>query len=169
MDKAELYRKLDIENPQEFKFYENLSNLIEDGDYIEENLIRDLFIDVDKKSLYEFIELYFEDIMKHLPDEETDLYITFESIGRALMGMIAEDMTYDEVESLAFEFSRFRKWFSIDSLVKNLINNSSLSVRDAVFNIIAAKFLGDTIDYDFSDACNYPLEGYEVRLSDLIE
>ena len=37
MDKTEFYNKLDIETIEEFKFYENLSALLEEEDFIEES------------------------------------------------------------------------------------------------------------------------------------
>lgn len=168
MNKVDLYKKLDIDSPEEFKFFENLSALIEEEDLIEEDLIRDLFNDIDKELLLEYIDQYFEDIMRHLPDEESELYITFDSIARVFSGMITLQMTEEEIDSLAFEFIRFRKWFTLDSLVLDRNNDSYLSIRDAVFNIIVAKFIDNEINYDFSDACEYPLEGYEVRLSSMI-
>ncbi len=169
MNKLELYKKLDIDKPEEFLFFENLSALIEEENYIEEELISELFCAVDKKLLTEFSEMYFENILKYIPDEETDLYITFDSIGRSLIGSIDEDMTTEDIDSLASEFARFRKWFAIDYLVFDRFSNSNISVRDAVYNILAAKFLGDKTDYDFGRACDYPLEKYEVRLSGVVE
>ena len=51
MDKTGLYRKLDIDTIDEFRYYENLAALLEEDDYIEENLIRDLIREVDKSVL----------------------------------------------------------------------------------------------------------------------
>ena len=42
MDKTVLYRKLDIDTIDEFRYYENLASLLEEDDFIEENLIIDL-------------------------------------------------------------------------------------------------------------------------------
>lgn len=163
MDKTDLYIKLDIESPEEFRYFENLSALVEEDDFIEEDLIRDLFNDIDRELLLDYIKQYFEDIMKHLPDEESELYITFDSIARVLAGMINPQMSENDIDNLTFEFMRFRKWFTLDSLVFDRNQDSYISIRDSVYNIIAAKFIDQETDYDFSEACEYPLKGYEVR------
>lgn len=108
MDKTDLYIKLDIESPEEFRYFENLSALVEEDDFIEEDLIRDLFNDIDRELLLDYIKQYFEDIMKHLPDEESELYITFDSIARVLAGMINPQMSENDIDNLTFEFMRDR-------------------------------------------------------------
>ena len=47
MDKVRFYRVLDIESPEEFQYYENLASLLEEDEFIEENLIKDLLKDWD--------------------------------------------------------------------------------------------------------------------------
>ena len=49
MDKTGLYRKLDIDTIDEFRYYENMASLLEEDDYIEVNLIRDLLREVNKE------------------------------------------------------------------------------------------------------------------------
>ena len=159
MDKTELYRKLDIDTIEEFRYYENLAALLEEDDYIEGNLIRDLIREADKSVLAEHMDSFYEQFLNHIPDDETELYITVDSIGRAMTGMIAEDMTADDVTVLADEIERFRKWYVHDLNVYDRIKGENLSVRDARYNIIAAGFL----------ALDYTVEGYDVRISGFSE
>ena len=42
MDKVRFYRVLDIDSADEFQFFENLAALLEEDEYIEDNLIKDL-------------------------------------------------------------------------------------------------------------------------------
>ena len=63
---------------------------LEEDEYIEENLIKDLLRSIDMELLAEQMGSYFDGFLDHLPDNETDLYIMVESIGRALEGMIFE-------------------------------------------------------------------------------
>ena len=169
MDKTELYRKLDIDTIEEFRYYENLAALLEEDDYIEGNLIRDLIREADKAVLAEHMDSFYEQFLNHIPDDETELYITVDSIGRAMTGMIAEDMTADDVTVLADEIERFRKWYVHDLNVYDRIKGENLSVRDARYNIIAAGFLGEKCDYDFRRALDYTVEGYDVRISGFSE
>lgn len=151
MDKTTLYTKLDIESASEFKFYENLSALLEDDEYIEENLIRDLIRDVDKDILAEHMESYFEDFLKNIPDKETDLYITVETLEEGILGLITDEMKADDIDDLAAEIADFRKWYVLDMNAYDRINDSALSIRDARFNILAASFLGEETDYEFRE------------------
>lgn len=167
MDKTTFYKKLDIDTADEFRYYENLASLLEEDDYIEENLIKDLIKDVDKEVLAEHLDSYYEQFLDHLPDDETELYLTVDSIGRAMGGMISENMSSEDISALAEEIVRFRKWYIHDLNVFDKINRCELSVRDARYNIVAAGFLGDKTDYDFRSALDYTIEGYDMRIPDI--
>ena len=164
MDKTGLYRKLDIDTIDEFRYYENMASLLEDDDYIEENLIKDLIREVDKSVFAEHMDSFYEQFLNNLPDDETELYITVDSIRRAMTGLIAEDMTDEDISALAEEIVRFRKWYVHDLNVFDRIRGEELSVRDARYNILAAGFLGEKYDYDFRTALDYTVEGYDVRI-----
>lgn len=164
MDKTALYNKLNIDTIDEFKYYENLAALLEEDDFIEENLIRDLIKDVDKDVLAEHMDSFYEQFLEHIPDEESNLYMVVDSIGRAMTGIISDDMTADEVARLSEEISKFRKWYVHDLNVFDRSAGSSISLRDARYNVVAAGFLGEKTDYDFRPALDYDIEGYDVRL-----
>ena len=166
MDKTGLYKLLDIDTIDEFKYYENLAALLEEDDYIEENLIRDLIREVDKEVLAENMDSFYEQFLNNLPDNETEMYLVVDSIGRAMTGLISSDMTDDDVTALAEEISRFRKWYIHDLNVYDKTTGGELSVRDARYNILAAGFIGSKTDYDFRQALDYSVEGYDVRLGE---
>ena len=165
MDKTELYNKLDIEHIGEFRYYENLASLMEEDDYIDNTLITELVKDVDKEVFAEHLDSYFEDFLKHIPDEESELYITVDSIRTAMEGMLSDEMDSEDVGALAEEISKFRKWYVHDRSVFDRISGEELSVRDARYNIVAAGFLGEKYDYDFGAALDYDLDGYDVRIA----
>lgn len=168
MDKVELYRLLDIKDPEEFKYYENVAALIEDDRYIESNLIKDLFKDIDIEVLSESLGNYFEEFLKNIPDSENELYITVDQIKRVLLGLIKDEMSIDEIDALTNEFVKFRKWYSLDKLVFDKTNQTEISVRDSIFNILASKFIDEKCDYDFRLAELYDFEGYDILVSDII-
>ena len=169
MDKTTFYNILDINNPEEFTYYENFAAMIEADDYIESNLIKDLLKDLDMDTLLECSDNYFEEFLKAIPDDESNLYMTVESIKRAFSGMMAAELTTDEINVLADEIVRFRKWYVLDTLVFDRIGGLELSVRDARYDIQAAKLLGEKTDYDFRLAYDYEVEGYDVRIADIID
>lgn len=151
MDKTTLYKILDINIPEEFKYYENLSALLEEDDYIEMNLLKDLLKEVDKSVLAELMGSYFEEFLKHIPDSETDLYITAETYGEGLSDMVFEDMSDEDISDLAEGISDFRKWYVHDFNAYDCINNCELNIRDARYNMLAADLLGEKVEYKFSE------------------
>ena len=167
MDKVRFYRILDIDSADEFQYYENLSALLEEDEYIEKNLIKDLIRSVDREKLAEHMNSYFDGFLDHLPDNETDLYVMVESMGRVFDGLIMEDMSDADIDALASEISKFRKWYVHDLNVFDRIKGEEVSVRDARYDILAAGFLGEKSDYDFRSALDYTVEGYDVRITDL--
>ena len=168
MDKVRFYNVLDIDSADEFQYYENLAALLEEDEFIEENLIKDLLKSVDMDMLAEQMGSYFDGLLDHLPDSETDLYIMVESIGRAFEGLIFEDMNDEDISELASEIVKFRKWYVHDMNAFNRLTGEDANVRDARYDLAAAKLLGDKADYDFRLALDYDLDGFNVRIADML-
>ena len=139
MDKIRFYRVLDIDSADEFQYFENLAALLEEDEYIEKNLIKDLIRNVDREKLAEHMNSYFDGFLDHLPDSETDLYVMVESMGRVFDGLIMEDMSESDIDALASEISKFRKWY-----------------------------VHDQADYDFRLALDYDIDGFDVRIADML-
>ena len=156
MDKIRFYRILDIDSADEFQYFENLSALLEEEEFIEENLIKDLIRNVDREKLAEHMNSYFDSFLDHLPDNETDLYV------------MVDDMSDADIDALASEISKFRKWYVHDLNAFNRLTGEEASVRDARFDIAAAKLLGEDSDYDFRLALDYDIDGFDVRIADMI-
>lgn len=169
MDRFEFYRLIDIDTPEDFEYYENLESILEGDDYIEPELLEQLFVEVKWDSLGEIFENYFKELFRILPDKEDELQITLDGISRKITGILDELQSKENARSLAEEVVKFKKWFVSDELVGSRDNNATLSIRDAVYNIHAMKFGGAFCDYDFSNACDYKVDGYDINLSSLIE
>ena len=169
MDKVRLYSILDIDSADEFKYYENLAALLEEDEYIDENLIRDLIREADPDVLAEHMGSYFDAFLDHIPDGENDLYMTVDSIQRVFDGLIAEASDDEGINALASEIARFRKWYIHDQNAFDRNSGEETNIRDARYDIAAAKLLGSKADYDFRTALDYDLDSYSVRLSDIIE
>lgn len=168
MDKVRFYKVLDIDSPEEFQYYENLSSLLEEDEFIEENLIKDLLKDLDMDRLAEHFDSYFEGFLSHIPDSEAEMYLIIESIKRVFDGLIYEDMSGEDISALAGEIVKFRKWYVHDLNAIDRLSGKESSVRDARYDIAAAKLLGGDADFDFRKALDYDIEGFNVRLADMI-
>ena len=168
MDKIRFYRVLDIDSADEFRYFENLAALLEEDEFIEKNLIKDLIRNVDREKLAEHMSSYLDGFLDHLPDSETDLYVMVESMGRVFDGLIREGMSEADIDALASEISKFRKWYVHDLNTFNRLTGEEASVRDARFDIAAAKLLGEDSDYDFRLALDYDIDGFDVRIADML-
>ena len=89
-------------------------------------------------------------------------------MARVFDGLIADDMSDSDADALASEISKFRKWYVHDLNAFNRLTGEETSVRDARFDIAASKLLGDEADYDFRLALDYDIDGFDVRIADMI-
>lgn len=164
MNKDQFYEILNIENPDEFTFYENVASLFEEESLIEKELIFELLKEIDLDVLYESTGTFFEEFLKILPDSETELYILVDSIKTNLLALIQSGENEYELNKLADEIYKFRKWYSLDLLTFDKTNKLEKSIRDARYDLLAAKLLNEDISFDFRLALDYDLEGYDYRL-----
>ena len=156
MTKAELFELLEIEDPSEVEYFEQLADLIETE---EEIAFDDLFTAVSQVSsmtMGEFAENYFEEILKALPDNAEDICSTFTSVQQRFM-MLAEGLDDGgDREALAEELETFRGWYHDPSLAE--IDGKKVSVFHAVFECRADKLQNTEHDYEFANALDYPLD-----------
>ena len=61
MDRDKLYEILDIESPDEFEYYENLSALLEADEMIDSDLILALLKEIELEKLADMLESYFDE------------------------------------------------------------------------------------------------------------
>ena len=172
MRKEDFYELLDIDYPAEFQYFENLAAFLECDEELEYEDVAELFQGVDKDTLAQLVDNYFEELTDFVPGSETGVYSILDNVRRALMGM-ARNCDDDTMETkLADELERFRRWYSIDSRVylTNLgtMDEREFTLRDALVNARTEKLDGDKFQYDFSECENYVLDEYIVSFGDMI-
>ena len=167
MDRERLFEKLDIENPEEFKFYENLESLIEEEEHIESELIKEVLSAADKEYLVEHAETFFDKFLDNIPDDETELAIIVEIFKNNICGLIYEDMDDAALGELADELHKFRKWYAIDHNATDESDGSEMSIRDARYELLAADLLGEEKSIDFGKALVSGPDSYGIKVSDL--
>lgn len=172
MRKEDFYELLDIDYPAEFQYFENLAAFLECDEELEYEDVAELFQGVDKDTLAQLVDNYFEELTDFVPGSETGVYSILDNVRRALMGM-ARNCDDDTMETkLADELERFRRWYSIDSRVylTNLgtMDEQEFTLRDALVNARIEKLDGDKFQYDFSECENYVLDEYIVSFGDMI-
>lgn len=172
MDKQEFYNQLDIDEVEDFQYFENLALLLESDDDIDFSLIAELIAEVDKDVLAELIDNYFNEILEFVPGSETEIFTFLDNIKRSLIGMARNPEDETVVTKLAEEIDRFRKWYSIDSVVYctkvGETTEEINTVRDALVLSRLEKLGEDKYEYTFSEALDYPLDEYVMSFADMI-
>ena len=88
MDINELLEYLDIEEPSQFEYFETMADLAEWDEYVEPDVLVELFSGADNEITAELIEDYFEDILEGLPEDSGEIFSLLHQIKLALTGMI---------------------------------------------------------------------------------
>jgi len=172
MDKELLYQLLDIEEPGDFQYFENLAALLECDEYIEYDELYILFKEVDKDILAQLIHDYFEELSDFIPEDAAELFILMDKIKLSLMGMARNSEEENILSGLTEELNRFRLWYSLDSsVICRTIDGGREEehcLRDALAVARLEKLEGDKYTYDFSACTDYPLDDYIMSFSDII-
>lgn len=169
MDLNELFEIADIESAEDFRYFDNFAALMESDEYIPNEVLYELFSEVDNAVLSELADNYFEDIMEGVPEEEAELFTLLDNIRRAMRGY-AEN-TDDERSLVLFtdEVAKFRNWYNFDTDVscRNKKDGSIrlVPVREALVLYRIEKLKSDEYLYDFEQCLDYPLDEYVVSFT----
>ena len=174
MDIEKLLTLLDIEVGEDFQYFENFADLVENEEDIENDVILELITMIDMKTFAELCESYFYEVAENIPGEHVDVYTLTENIKRVLIGL-SEAVTAEEENAalkLADELNKFRQWYSVTQNVecKNMTTEelTLLPVRDALVNVRMERIEATTYQYDFSEALKYKLEEFIMTYGDLV-
>jgi len=171
MDYEELLKILEIDSPQEFTFFEQIAEIVECESYIPLDTLTHFFPETDKDSLIELIEGYFEDILKCVPDSQTEFYTLLTMIGQALSGLAQSEDRDEGMAHFSEEFYKFRNWYSIESEVHcvDVVDGKTLDipVAQALTLYRSERITGEEYRYDFSEALDYPIDEYIMPLDAL--
>ena len=172
MDKDRLYELLDIEEPEDFQYFENIAALLETDEEIDYDVLYALLSAVDRDVLAQLIHDYFEELADYIPDDATELYLLLDKVKLALIGMSKNADEENVRAALCEELLRFGCWYARDlTVVTTAIGSEEEevhTVRDAIALARLEKLEGDKYSYDFSDAVAYPLDEYSMSFADMI-
>lgn len=176
MKLEELLEILDIDEPEEFTFYENFADLIEYEGDIKYDALYALIKRVDLVSLGEFIETYLDDVLEGIPEEDgIDAYTFITSVKMTLLGLVEsiataeEDEERDEMPVFVEELYKFRNWFTRESVVHitHLKDEKMLTVTllEAITAYRIEKLNEDEYSYNFEDCIPYEIDEYMVSFA----
>ncbi|SCJ82831.1 Uncharacterised protein [uncultured Eubacterium sp.] len=175
MDREELFALLDIETGEDFQYFENFADFVENEGAIDSDAIYDLITEIDMKTFAELCESYFYETLENVPGDQIDIYSLLENIKRVLVGLSEAVRKGEENADLKLtdEWNKFRIWYSADSEVecKNTASDEVhyVPVRDALVISRMEKLDGDEYRYDFAGALDYELEEFIMNYADMAE
>lgn len=171
MDFEELLKALEIDAPSELVYFEQFAEMAERHEEITVDAIAALVGETDPGVLTELTESYFEDMLRFVPDEESELYTLIQTISITLCSLAKGIDDPEGAHLYAEEFIKFRNWFLYDGRVRreDLTEGGEIemTVMDALTTIRLQNLDGGDYRYDFSEAFDYPIDEYIVSLSAL--
>lgn len=162
MTREELFALIDIEDPSELEYFEQLADLMETEEKIEFDDLFTAISQVSAMTMGEFAENYFDEMLKALPDNAEDINSVISSIQQRFT-MLSEDLDVGgSHEALAEEIERFRAWYHDPSFAE--IDGKPVSVFAAIVECRADKLQNLEHEYEFANALDYPLEELTMNL-----
>lgn len=171
MDLNELMDMLEIDEPSEFEYFENLADLLESDETIPEETLFQLFSQTDPKTVAELIHNYFDDMLEAMPESSTEMFTLLENIKRSLIGLLQTSEEESLLRHFVEELFRFKTWFCYESEVgcKSLSGGEekTLPLRDALILSRLEKMEEDEYQYDFENCLKYEIDEYIMSFADL--
>ncbi|MCI5698376.1 MAG: hypothetical protein MR269_05040 [Clostridiales bacterium] len=172
MNREKFYELADIETPEDFKFYDNVENLVEADEQWDADLLWSVISEVDGDTLKEIFKEYFQSLMEKLPEDNTELYTLIYNTGRAITGLAGagESDRVDNLRRLSEELERFSGWFSRDSKIEiqdvDSGDVSSMPLRDALAYMSLEKLGMGNYIFNFDGVLDYEVDEYVINLMD---
>jgi len=156
MTLAQLYKKLDMEDPSELEYFEQFADLMEMDEDIPFDLFYMALSGAEAETAGDLVENYFEDLTNAAPDEENELVSIIDSVEQNLL-LLAPDISNDEVRrDFAQQLYKFRCWYKKEGSVS--IDGQPASVFEAVLSFREGKIGGQIRSLDFSGSLDYELD-----------
>lgn len=178
MDLKELLEYLDIDSPEDLEYFENMADLMESDDEIPVETLKELFSDADMEQVSAIITEYFDDVLEHLSDKESEVWSLLNTVRLSLAGMAKNIDDDDEMLSFAEEFERVHQWYSLDSVVKCAkIKEGGLEggeiiempLRDALATYRMEKLGEEEYEYDFEECLDFEMDEHTMTFAELME
>jgi len=162
MTKEKLFEILELDSPQDFSYFEQMAELLENEDEIPFNLFYEALSQIDADTAANLIENYFEDFSNAIPDDEDDFVCLVDSIKQNLL-LGAENIDDEAVRrDFAECLYAFRTWLHKDKGAK--VGGIPCSVFTAVTEHRSEKLGGNTSRYEFPSVKDYELDNISVKL-----
>ncbi len=162
MTLEELYKKLDIEVPEELIYFEQMAELVECEETIPFEIFREALSAIRPETAGDFVENYFEEFSNLIPNNEDDMASLVEFIKQKLL-MSARNLGNGSSETdFTEQLYDFRQWYHKPDGV--LLDGSESSVFNAAVELRVQKLGIGVHEYDFSPSLDYDLDSMNFNL-----
>lgn len=155
MTLEEIMEMLDIESDEDFMYFEQFAALMETEADIDYDTFTELLMMMEPEDLTGVLQSFFEDAVRGVPDDNTDLYSTLQTIKDTLVSL-AEAGRGRSTGFLIDELYQFRQWYLEPQAVICTPESGGaarrLSPCEALMLFREEKLSGDKYSYDFSEA-----------------
>lgn len=172
MNEKDLLDLLDLAELDEINYFDPFAALIECEKEIPFELFYSVLSYINKRTLADLIDSYFEDVLQGIPDEHVDLYTQFSTIKQSLLFHL-KSRGKDSWTLFVEELFRFRTWYVFDCLIACVRlkdgEQTTVSVSEALALSRLEKLNEDRYNYDFFNCTDYPLEEYSMPIEPDVE
>ncbi len=169
MKRNELLDILEIKDWKEFQYYEQFLLLMEHYELINEEVLFKAFAKISPEDLSLFLEMYFDDIMTGIPEDNIDLYKIFSTVKSVLTEMAYAKDAMRIMGQLVFELYRFLGWMMEDKRVhcRDLIENTvkEISIYESLILFRIERLNEGKYELNFSEEINFHIDEFEKEES----
>lgn len=155
MTREEMMKILDIESEEDFMYFDQFAALMETEEEIDYDMFTELLLLAGPETLPDLLSSFFEDVIRGIPDDNTDLYAAVQSQKDALISLSGFGKSRG-FGFLADELYRFREWYlapgSVICTPEGGGEEKHLSPCEAFTLFREEKLSGQKYLYDFSEA-----------------
>ena len=149
----ELLDELDILSEEDFRYPEQFIAMMETDLELDFDLFSELISMVPPERLSGMINAYFEDLIRGVPDDNTDLYGSIQTF-REAVAALAGQTENRRIGFLSDELYRFREWYTLPESVLCIPEDGNdslfLSPFEALMLFREEKLSGAKYQYDFN-------------------
>ncbi len=166
MEKTELMEILELENWEEFQYFEQFLLLMEHYNEIDEEVFLEVFTQISDDELACYFEMYFDDMITGIPEDNMDVYKIFSTVKSILTAMAKEVKTSMRVaDNLVFELIRFQNWMMEEAMVKCIHTQDDtveeVSIWDALILFRIERLNIGKYRLQFPDDISYHIDEFE--------
>lgn len=163
----EIMEMLDIESQEDFMYFEQFAALMETEADIDYDTFAELLLLMDLEALQDVVQSFFEDMIKGVPDDNTQLYASLQTIKDTLLSLAGLGRGRN-FGFLADELFHFRQWYLTPGIAVCQPENGGaqkrLSPCEALMLYREEKLSGTKYSYDFSQAMPEEPDEYVLDL-----